>query len=191
MLGISGVENELEGMPAEVQRKYIADHDRLERTVEDFKARRFTVVATIGSFDLLHIGHLRYLTSAKRQGDILVVGVDTDEVIRQSKGDLRPIIPFNERVEMLYYQECVDLIAPLNDLDENGRWQYGLLRSIKPDVFVAEETSYSEDQLADIARHSGRVEILPRQALQTSSTQILQGSIKRHVVKLAELVDKL
>lgn len=170
--------------------KYVGDYDSLASIVEGYKSRQYSVVVTIGSWDVLHIGHLRYLTNARHQGDILVVGVDTDEVIKQSKGDLRPIIPYEERTEMLAYQQCVDLITPLDDMDENGKWKYGLLSALKPNVFVAEETSYSKGQLADIREYCDKLVVLPRQAEGTSSTMIIQNSVKRNLDKMFALANQ-
>lgn len=175
---------------SDLHHKYIESYDSLTSIVEGFKSRRFRISVTIGSWDVLHIGHLRYLTNAKRQGDVLVVGVDTDEVMRRTKGDLRPIIPYIERTEMLAYQSCVDLITPINDIDESGNWKYGLLSALRPNVFVAEETSYSDTQLADIRVYCDEVVVLPRQAEGTSSSLIIQSSVKRNIEKMLQLASQ-
>ncbi len=175
---------------SDLHHKYVEGYDELASIINGFKGRQYRVSATIGTWDVLHIGHLRYLTNARRQGDILVVGVDTDAVVKRSKGDLRPIIPYRERIEMLAYQACVDLITPLDDIDENGVWQYGLLRALKPHVFVAEETSYSDSQLADIGTFCDEVVVLPRQATGTSSTLIMQNLVKRNLERMLELANE-
>lgn len=175
---------------SDLHHKYVEDYDSLAAIVKGFKSRQYRVSVTIGTWDVLHIGHLRYLTKARRQGDILVVGVDTDEVVRRSKGDLRPIIPYGERIEMLAYQSCVDLITPLDDIDENSNWKYGLLSVLRPTVFVAEETSYSESQLTDIRRYCNEVVVLPRQAEGTSSTLIIQNSVKKNLEKMLQLANQ-
>lgn len=175
---------------SDLHHKYVEDYDSLASIVEGFKSRQYRVSATIGTWDVLHIGHLRYLTNARKQGDILVVGVDTDEVVKRGKGDLRPIIPYCERIEMLAYQSCVDLITPLNDIDENGNWKYGLLNALKPNVFVAEETSYSDAQLADIRAYCDEVIVLPRQAEGTSSTMIMQNLVKKNLEKMFQLANQ-
>ncbi len=173
---------------SEMHHKFVANSDSLYSIIQGYKNREYKVSATIGTYDVLHVGHMRYLTNARKQGDILVVGVDTDEVVNRVKGDLRPIIPFRERVEMLSYQKCVDIITPLDDLDENLNWQYGLLRTIKPNVFVAEATSYSEEQIADIKRYCDRVVVLPRQAEGTSSSMIMDNLVRKTINKIYEQV---
>lgn len=175
---------------SDIHHKYVEDYDALASIIEGFKSRQYRVSVTIGTWDVLHIGHLRYLTNARRQGDILVVGVDTDEAVKQVKGDLRPIIPYGERIEMLAYQTCVDLITPLDDLDEKGNWQYGLLKVLRPNVFVAEETSYSESQLTDIRTYCDEVVVLPRQAEGTSSTLIMQDLVKKNLEKMLQLANQ-
>lgn len=173
-----------------LQQKYIEDYTDLAKVVEGCKIRHQVVATTIGSWDLLHIGHLRYLTNAKAQGDVLVVGVDTDENIRKLKGELRPIVPYRERTEMLAYQQCVDLITPIPDLDAEGNWQYGLLSKIRPDVFIAEETSYSQSQLDDIREYCRQVVVLPRQAEGTSTSQMVQDTVKKHIEEMYKLVSR-
>src|SRR5437016_3797836 len=108
--------------------KIVGEYEKLARAVEGLRAINCKIVLTIGSWDLLHIGHVRYLLKAESYGDILLVGVDTDRAIKFYKGDLRPIVPQEERCEMLSYQSCVDLVTLLDDVDEKGMWQYDLLK---------------------------------------------------------------
>lgn len=175
---------------ADLLHKYAGDYEVLAKVVDGFRALHHKVVVTVGSWDLLHIGHVRYLTNAKKRGDVLVVGVDTDEVITKLKGELRPVVPYRERVEMLAYQSCVNVITPLNDIDESGNWRYGLLSRIKPDIFVAEATSYSDQQITDIQEHCGEVVVLPRQAEGTSTSQMIQDTVKKHIKVMYRLAIK-
>lgn len=174
----------------DLQHKYVGDYDVLAKVVEGSKALHNIVVATAGSWDLLHIGHIRYLRNARSRGDLLVVGVDTDRVIEKLKGKLRPVVPYDERTEMLAYQSCVDIITPIDDIDENGNWQYGFVSRIRPDIFVVEETSYSDRQIADIQEHCGEVVILPRQAEGTSTSLMIQGTVKKHLEEMYSLVTR-
>ena len=123
-------------------------------------------------------------------GHVLVVGVDTDRAIKLYKGPLRPIVPENERCEMLSYQSCVDFVTLIDDVDEKGAWQYGLLKKIKPDIFVAVEDSYPEQQLNDIKKYAKEVIVLPRQAEKTSTTQMIQVAVKKHLEKMYDLLGK-
>lgn len=171
-------------------KKIIRDYKILSNVINGLKAANYRIALTIGSWDLLHIGHVRYLTMAKNHGDILVVGVDTDRAIKLYKGELRPVIPEDERCEMLSYQTCVDFITPIDDINKEGRWQYSILKKLRPDVFVAVEDSYPQSQLKEIKKHCGRLVVLPRQAANTSTTRLIQGTIKRHLDKMYSLTEK-
>lgn len=160
----------------------ILDYSELKKIIDAHKILGHKIVCTIGSWDMLHIGHLRYLIKAKERGDILVVGADSDRGIKlYKKSELRPVIPQGERMEMLKYQECVDYITLVDDIDDNGKWQYELIKTIRPNLFVTTTDSYSEEQIRDIKLHSDEVLILPRQAENTSTTEIIERMIKKHL----------
>lgn len=136
---------------------------------------------------MLHIGHLRYLNAAKAKGDILVVGVDSDRSVKLYKGPLRPVIPQAERMEMLSYQDCIDYITLVDDVDDGGSWQYALIKDLPIDVFVAVEgNSYTDEQKKQIKAHCGKLCVLPRQAEATSSTDIVQNVLKTHLLDIVE-----
>lgn len=172
----------------ELSDKVVSDMARLTKITEAHRVLGHKVVATIGSWDLLHIGHVRYINRAKTYGDVLIVGVDTDKGIKRYKGPLRPVIPENERMEMLSYQSSVDLVTPVDDINEKGHWQYGLVKKIKPDVFVAVKGSYSQDQLAEIKKYVGKLVVLPRQAETTSTSNVIQDTLKAHLGEMITLM---
>lgn len=160
----------------------ILDYQELKKVIDAHKILGHKIVCTVGSWDMLHIGHLRYLIKAKEQGDILVVGVDSDRGIKlYKKNDLRPVIPQEERMEMLKYQECVDYITLVDDIDDEGKWQYELIKTIKPNLFVTIPESYPEEQIREIRLYSDDVLILSRQAEKTSTTEIIERMIKKHL----------
>lgn len=171
-------------------KKIVRDYERLQKAVDGLRAVNHRIAVTIGSWDLLHIGHVRYLLSAKEHGDVLVVGVDTDRTVKLYKGELRPVVPEEERYEMLSYQSCVDFVTPVDDVNPNGAWQYGLIKALRPDVFIAVEDSYPEQQLAEIKQYCKEVVVLPRQAENTSTTQFIQGTIKKQLDQMYKLVEK-
>jgi D-beta-D-heptose 7-phosphate kinase/D-beta-D-heptose 1-phosphate adenosyltransferase len=157
------------------ERKFISNSEDLKQLIDAL--RRIggeTIVMTIGTWDMIHIGHLRYLFAASEHGDRLIVGVDSDRAVRLYKGPTRPIIPEEERVEMLTYQHCIDYVTLVDDVDEQGKWQFGLVKAIRPEIFVAVEGSYPEEQCAALRELCGELVVLPRQAEKTSSSQILQ-----------------
>lgn len=90
-----------------------------------------TIVFTNGCFDILHYGHVRYLTAAKDQGDILIVGLNTDKSTRRLKGNSRPVNPQKDRAAVLSALQCVDYVI-LFDEDT----PYKLIAALKPDILV-------------------------------------------------------
>lgn len=89
----------------------IRGREDLRNILGELRAKGKRIVFTNGCFDLLHIGHLRYLEEAKALGDILVVGVNSDRSVRDLKGPKRPILPEGERAEILSGLECVDYVT--------------------------------------------------------------------------------
>ena len=89
----------------------IKKREDLHRIIQDQKVKGKRIVFTNGCFDLLHIGHVRYLEEAKSLGDILVVGVNSDNSVRGLKGPNRPILPEDERAEILSGLGCVDYVT--------------------------------------------------------------------------------
>jgi D-glycero-beta-D-manno-heptose 1-phosphate adenylyltransferase len=176
-------------MPQVLNNKIVLSLDELKRFTKAHKELGNRIVCTIGSWDMLHIGHLRYLNRAKEQGDVLIVGVDSDRGIKLYKNPLRPIIPEHERMEMLSYQNCVDYITLIDDVDEKGRWEYTLIKKVPIDVFITVDgDSYTPEQRKIIEKHCGEMVALPRQAETTSTTNIVQNIVKNH---LLEAVNKL
>lgn len=176
--------------PRDPLKKIVENHEALADVARGLQAIQRRIVVTVGSWDILHIGHVRYLRRAREFGDMLIVGVDTDETVKKCKGELRPVVPYVERCEMLTYQSCVDFVTRVHDVDAEGRWQYSLIKAVRPDVFVAVEDSYPEEQLNDIRRYCREVIVLPRQAEDTSTTNMIQNAVKKHLEQMYELIGK-
>mgnify|MGYP001567448046 CR=1 FL=1 len=170
-----------------VAEKIILDYDRLAEIIHALKVMKRKIVMTIGSYDMLHVGHTRYLAKAKQNGEILIVGIDSDSAIKRYKEPGRPIITAIERLEMLATQAFVDYVTVIDDVDEHGHWYYGLLRMVRPDVFVAVEDSYPVEQQEEIKQLCCKLQVLPRQAKDTSSTLIIQKLLKGNPKLLEDL----
>src|SRR5262249_57469803 len=99
--------------------------------VSGLRAADKTIVFTNGVFDVLHPGHVRYLQSARRLGDALVVGVNSDRSVRANKGEGRPITPAAERAEILAALACVDAVVIFDEDTPRA-----LIAAIQPDVLV-------------------------------------------------------
>ncbi len=165
--------------------------EEMTRTVEHLKGLGYKVVLTSGSFDLIHLGHVKYLARAREFGDVLAVGVDGDAKIRRRKGDDRPMVPEGERVEMLAYQRPVDLIYLKQDDDEH----WSLIKAVRPDVLVlTADHSYSDEDQRALLEFCGRIEVVERQASVTTSERIRQMYMhlgERLGPKLAEVLPGL
>ncbi len=84
--------------------------------------KKYEIGYTTGVFDMLHVGHLNILRRAKEQCNFLIVGVSTDELVKEYKGK-SPIIPFSERLEMVAALQCVDMVVPQRDRDKFDAWE--------------------------------------------------------------------
>jgi len=109
----------------------VKERQTLLTIVRDLKSQGKKIVFTNGCFDLLHVGHIRYLEMAKALGDILVVGVNSDDSVRRLKGQARPILPEEERAEVLSGLGCVDYVTIF---DESTPLE--LITSLQPHVLV-------------------------------------------------------
>jgi D-glycero-beta-D-manno-heptose 1-phosphate adenylyltransferase len=115
------------------------------------------VVLANGCFDVLHVGHVRYLAGARELGDVLVVGVNSDEQVARLKGPGRPVLPENERAELVAALESVSYVTLFNEPTVEE-----LLLALKPDIH-AKGTDYTEDSVPerDVVRsYGGRVAIV-------------------------------
>jgi rfaE bifunctional protein nucleotidyltransferase chain/domain len=125
------------------------------------------IVFTNGCFDILHAGHVRYLADARAQGDALVVGINSDESVRQIKGNKRPVISQEQRAEVLSGLSSVDYVVLFNEPDP-----LNLIREVNPDVLVkggdwAEENIVGADY---VKGKGGRIIRIPVvQGISTSS----------------------
>ena len=108
----------------------ILSWDKLKKTVVRLKAKNKKVVFTNGCFDIIHIGHVRYLKEAKGLGDVLIIGLNSDKSVSSIKPD-RPINPQNHRAEVLSSLEMVDYVVLFDE-----ETPYELIKLIQPDVLV-------------------------------------------------------
>lgn len=131
--------------------------DEAKSRVRSLQKRGKCVVFANGCFDLLHVGHIRYLQAARREGDHLLVGLNGDESVRLLKGPGRPLMPELERAEILSGLECVDGIVIFND-DTADR----ILECLRPDVH-AKGTDYSRQSVPEretVLGYGGKIAIV-------------------------------
>ncbi|TXH02834.1 MAG: bifunctional D-glycero-beta-D-manno-heptose-7-phosphate kinase/D-glycero-beta-D-manno-heptose 1-phosphate adenylyltransferase HldE [Nevskiaceae bacterium] len=135
----------------------VLDEDELLRRVAEAKARGETVVMTNGCFDLLHVGHVRYLEAAKKLGDVLIVAVNSDDSVKRLKGAARPLNRCEDRMRMLASLKSVDWVVPFTE-DTPAR----LIGRVLPDLLV-KGGDYQPQQVAGyeaVTKNGGQVVIL-------------------------------
>ena len=135
----------------------IVSHDELAERIAAHRAAGRTVAFANGCFDLLHVGHVRYLESAACEGDVLVVAINDDESVRALKGRGRPILPAHDRAELVAALRCVDYVVIFPEPTVGP-----LLDRLKPDVHC-KGTDYTSDSVPerDIVRaYGGRIAIV-------------------------------
>ena len=135
----------------------IVGREELRRRAESWRANDEKIILANGCFDLLHVGHVRYLHAAKQLGGRLVVAINSDDSVRTLKGEGRPIMPAEERAEILAALSDVDAVVIFPESDVRA-----LVREIHPDVH-AKGTDYTADSVPErdaIIECGGRVEIV-------------------------------
>ena len=134
------------------------------------RARGERIVLTNGCFDLLHVGHLRYLAAARAEGDLLVVGLNSDASVRRLKGRGRPVVPFGERAETLAGLSCVDFVVGFGQ-DTPER----LVKAVDPHVLVKGEDWRTKGVVgrAHVEARGGRV-VLARMVPGRSTTALME-----------------
>lgn len=138
-------------------RSKIGSLDEVRERVEAARRRGLTVALANGVFDLLHVGHVRYLQGAKAEADVLVVGVNGDESVRRLKGPGRPVLPAPDRALLVAAQRAADHVLVFEEDDVTR-----LLRALRPDVHC-KGTDYTPETVPErevVRSYGGRVAIV-------------------------------
>lgn len=141
-----------------------------------WRQQQARVVFTNGCFDLLHVGHVRYLEAARDLGDMLVVGVNSDRSVSQIKGPLRPLVAQEQRSEILAALQCVDYVIVFDSPDP-----LELIELLQPDVLV-KGADWPVEQIvgaAEVEHWGGRVVQIPV-VPDSSTTQIIERVLERY-----------
>jgi len=148
--------------------------EELKKIIDLHRKEGKKIVFTNGCFDILHVGHTRYLTEAKKQGDVLILGLNSDESVRSLKGKERPLIPENERADVIAALESVDYVTIFHELTP-----LELIEYLKPDIIVKGGDWKEEDVVGreSVAKWGGRVIIIPE--IKGSSTTNIIEKIKK------------
>ena len=135
----------------------ILSRGELRQRVEEWRGAGERITLANGNFDLLHVGHIRYLGGAKALGGKLVVAINSDESVHALKGPGRPIVPAAERAEIVAALSDVDAVVVFHELDVRA-----IIREIHPDI-QAKGTDYTADSVPErdaVSEYGGRVEIV-------------------------------
>src|SRR5580700_2438754 len=140
-----------------MEHKKVLERSELREQVERWRRAGERIILANGNFDLLHVGHVRYLRGAKQFGGKLVVAINSDESVRALKGEGRPIMPEGERAEIVAALADVDAVVIFPELDVRA-----LIREIRPDI-QAKGTDYTVDSVPErdvMGEYGGRVAIV-------------------------------
>src|ERR1700720_4210021 len=151
----------------------IVGRGQVRKRVEQWRRAGESIVLANGNFDLLHVGHVRYLHGAKELGGKLVVAINSDESVRALKGEGRPVMPAEERAEIVAALADVDAVVIFPELDVRD-----LIREIRPDI-QAKGTDYTEDTVPErgvVAEYGGRVAIVG-DAKNHSTSEIIRSRL--------------
>jgi glycerol-3-phosphate cytidylyltransferase len=177
-----------------LQGRYIDNSDLSEFSKQVHKLNK-KIVFTSGNWDLLHIGQMRYLHEAKEQGDILVVGVSSNESVRKTKGEGKPVLDEWVRVESLLFLKSVDYVTIIPTPSCTN-----VIEILKPDVMIAVGEDWNKDikkskEYKALTNNGGEVKVIDRQSPFVSTTKIMNkiiGSmLKKDLKKYLSEADNL
>ena len=147
--------------------------NELIKIVDKLKSQNKKIVTTNGVFDILHAGHVKYLEEAKKLGNILIVGVNTDESVKENKGDKRPINDEKSRMSVLAALESVDYVFLFNEKDPRN-W----LNKLKPNIHVkAGDYKLSQIIEKDVVEKNGGKVMIAKAEKNYSTTKIINKII--------------
>ena len=167
-------------MAANWKKRLISQSD-LDTLHDQLKERGKKIVFTAGSWDLIHAGQCRYLEKSRDEGDVLVVGVSSNDAIKKVKGPNKPILDEKIRAEMLTFLRSVDFVTILPE--PSCAPTLGLL---KPDVFITVKEDWTDNykqskEYKTVIKYGGTVQVVDRQSTAISTTKIIQRAIGGHL----------
>lgn len=150
--------------------RFIPDLKDLKRVVDDLKRMGYRIVLTQGVYDMIHEGHAKYLERALSYGDILVVGVDSDDLTRKRKGPNRPIVPQSERLQMLAHLRHVGILT----LREQKHGLGKLIETVRPDVLITSSSTndFGKKEIDVYKKVCGKIVTLPPQAATSTTARV-------------------
>ena len=156
--------------------KIIKDREHLLQKINTLKRQGKRIVLTNGGFNILHVGHVRSLIDAKKQGDFLVVALNSDASLRGLKGDRYPIIPEEQRLEVIAALECVDMVTTFDEPTADT-----IISLLKPHVH-AKGTDYSSSTILEretVLSYGGQIAIVGDKK-NHSTSHIVELILQKH-----------
>jgi len=153
----------------------IKEEKKLKKIIQRLKKKGKRIVFTNGCFDILHYGHIKYLESAKRYGDVLIVAVNSDSSVRKLKGKNRPINNQAERTNIVASLGCVDYVTVFKELTP-----YRMIKNLEPDYLIKGGDWKKEDIIGKdvVESYGGRVRVIPF-IKNYSTTDLIRKIIKK------------
>jgi len=150
--------------------RFIPNLKELKRVTDNLKRMGYRIVLTQGVYDMLHEGHARYLEQALSYGDVLVVGVDSDELTRKRKGPNRPVVPQAERLQMLAHLRHVGILTLREEKHGLGK----LIETVRPDVLITSSSTndFGKKEIAVYKKVCGKIVTLPPQAATSTTARV-------------------
>ncbi len=154
----------------------IKSHQALMKTITKLKQKHKKIVFTNGCFDLLHLGHIKYLKAAKKKGDVLIVALNSDKSVKKIKGNARPIVSQQERARVIAALECTDYVIIFNEPTP-----LAIIKKLKPDIIVKGADWKREDIIGFdyIKKYGGKV-IRVKFIEGYSTTQLIKKIVKKN-----------
>lgn len=169
--------------------RFIPDFNELRRVTDDLKRMGYRIVLTQGVYDMIHEGHARYLEKALSYGDILVVGVDSDELTRSRKGPNRPIVPEKERLQMLAHLRHVSILTVREVRHGLGK----LIETVRPDVLITSSSTsdFGKKEIAVYKKICGKIVTLPPQAATSTTARVRSLTISGADELAKEIIERV
>ncbi len=150
--------------------KKIIKKEKVQELIEKLKKENKKIVFTNGCFDILHVGHVRYLANSSKYGDVLIIGLNSDSSVKKLKGENRPINNENDRAEVLSALSFVDYIIIFEETTPEK-----LIEMIKPDIYTkgADYTINTLPEAKTVLKNGGKIEFI----------NLVQGKSTTNIIK--------
>ena len=157
----------------------IINYQDLGKLSKSWRLKNQKIALATGVFDLLHDGHRQFLQAAKAEGDLLLIGVESDKRVKQLKGQNRPIEKINTRIKRLAQVLAVDKVFALPNDFGNKQVRSNLINQIKPDTLaVSAHTPFLDQKKMMMIQVGGQVKVVIKQFKNISTTKLLTSELK-------------